>query len=552
MGKIRFIFSAILLFFVISCFGESITIVKNSATEYISSYFEGTSKFWVTELKIVGEMNGKDVHFIKEIATSENNGNLTTLDLSEASFVDVDGLEEVFEGKELNKTYSSSSIYNGLRYGYHDVYKKYLGDDKYDTYYFGYHIVWKDVYPGYSQFKLVSVEKIDINSICGHFFEGCNKLSSVILPSNTTGIGKYAFRGCSNLNILNITDGVRFIGDYAFQGCAKKQEIELPTGLTSIGSNAFDGCTALSSIVIPDNVKTMGSYIFQNCTGLKSAKLTDNLETVPWGLFYKCKNLKSANIPRNCVNIQTYAFEGCGLDSIFLYDKIKQIGTNVFDGCPLKCVYITAEMPPSCETKPFFQSGKGRTLYVPLGCAERYSLSPAWKEFEFIIEMQELNNKKCEKPIISYKNNELVFYSETEGVSFISTISDADIKTYSNNRIVLSLTYNITVYAKKNGYEDSDIATATLCWIDAEPKSEGLNDGISQIRAKALLIQTGNGQITITGTDDGTKIYAYEINGLQVGSTICHNGRADITTNLKPGSIAIIKIGDRSVKVVIK
>jgi len=166
--------------------------------------------------------------------------------------------------------------------------------------------------------------------------------------------------------------------------------------------------------------------------------------------------------------------------------------------------------------------------------------------------MQELNNKKCEKPIISYKNNELVFYSETEGVSFISTISDADIKTYSNNRIVLSLTYNITVYAKKNGYEDSDIATATLCWIDAEPKSEGLNDGISQIRAKALLIQTENGQITITGTDDGTKIYAYEINGLQVGSTICHNGRADITTNLKPGSIAIIKIGDRSVKVVIK
>ena len=552
MEKIRFIFSVILLFFIINCFGESFTIVKNSATEYISSHFEGTSKFWVTELKIVGEMNGEDVHFIKEIATSENNGNLTTLDLSEASFVDVDELEKVFDGKEINETYSSSSIYNGLKYRYHDVYKKYLGDDKYDTYYFGYHIVWKDVYPGYSQFKLLTVEKIDINSICGHFFEGCDKLTSVVLPSNTTGIGIYAFAACTNLNILNITDGVRFIGAYAFQGCAKKQEIILPTGLTSIGSYAFDGCTALSSIVIPDNVKTMGSYIFQNCIGLKSAKLTDNLETIPWGLFYKCKNLNFVNIPRNCVDIQTYAFEGCGLDSIYLYDKVKQIGTNVFDGCPLKRVYITAEIPPSCGTMPFFQSGKERTLYVPSGCVERYSLSPAWREFEFIIEMQEFSNKKCEMPTISYTNNELVFYSETEGVSFISSITDTDIKTYSNNRIELSLTYNITVYAKKNGYEDSDIATATLCWMDAEPKSEGLCDDLSQIRAKALLIQTGNGQINIAGTEDGTKVYAYEINGLPIGSAISNNGHANLTTNLKHGSIAIIKIGEKNVKVVIK
>ena len=103
---------------------------------------------------------------------------------------------------------------------------------------------------------------------------------------------------------------------------------------------------------------------------------------MPFGLFYKCKNLKSVNIPKNSVEIRTYAFYQCGMDSIFLYDKLNRIGTNVFDGCPLKCVYITAEMPPSCETKPFFQSGKGRTLYVPLGCVERYSLSPAWKEFE--------------------------------------------------------------------------------------------------------------------------------------------------------------------------
>lgn len=550
MEKNRFTFSVIFLFCVVSCLGESITIVKNSAKEYISSHFEGTSKFWVTELKIVGEMNGKDVLFIKEIATSEKNGNLTTLDLSEASFVDVDGLEEAFKGKEANKTYSSSSIYNGLTKNYHDVYKKYLGDDKYDTYYFGYHIVWEEVDHNFFRFELVSVEKIDINSICGHFFEGCDKLTSVILPSNTSGIGNNAFTNCTNLTTLNITDGVKFIGNYAFQGCAKLQEIKLPVGLTSIGSNAFDGCTALSSIVIPDNVKTMGAYIFQNCTGLKSAKLTDNLEIIPFGLFHKCKNLKAANIPQNCTKISTYSFQNCGLDSVIIPKSVKKIEESAFWNCPFTHgVYVMSEMPPEYDSKA---SRKNTTLYVPKGCIERYSLSPGWKEFGTILEMPELNNKKCEKPTISYTNNKLVFSSKTEGVSFISNISDTDIKTYSNNKIELSLTYNITVYAKKNGYEDSDIATATLCWIDTEPKSEGLSDGITQIHAKTLLIQTENGQISITGTDDGTKINAYEINGTQIGSAISYNGHATLTTNLKVGSIVIMKIGDKSVKVAIK
>jgi aspartate 1-decarboxylase len=91
-----------------------------------------------------------------------------------------------------------------------------------------------------------------------------------------------------------------------------------------------------------------------------------------------------------------------------------------------------------------------------------------------------------------------------------------------------------------------------LCWIDVEPKTEGLSDDIAQVRAKAVLIQSMDGQIAISGIDDGTRIYAYEVSGQQVGSAISHNGQANLTTNLKPGSIVIIKIGDRSVKATVK
>ena len=526
---------------------ESFTITK-SGEERLSNFFPETSRYFITELKVIGEINTADINFIRGIA--QGDGNLANLDLSEVTFVDADGLGQLIQDYNIKSGtwfdyYSSiSTFFRQIPYFWQEY-----SSNSYCNTYIGYYIVYST---SGSTLKFSAVQRTGFNIIPNHMFRGCNKLETVVLPPHITDIGKYAFYECKNLVEVSIPSNVCKIGECAFQGCVKLREIQLPQTLTSIGTSAFDGCISLSSIVIPDNVKSLGSYIFSGCTELKTAKLSDNIETVPFGLFYKCKNLKSVNIPKNSVEIRTYAFYQCGMDSIFLYDKLNRIGTNVFDGCPLKCVYITAEMPPSCETKPFFQSGKGRTLYVPLGCVERYSLSPAWKEFEFIIEMSELNNKKCEKPTISYKNNKLFFYSNTEDVSFVSTISDTDIKMYNSNLIELSATYNITVYAKKNGYEDSEITTATLCWIDVDPKTEGLSNDVAQVRANAVLIQSMDGQIAISGIDDGTRVSAYKVNGQQVGSTISHNGLANLTTNLRPGSIVIIKIGDRSVKTTIK
>ena len=96
------------------------------------------------------------------------------------------------------------------------------------------------------------------------------------------------------------------------------------------------------------------------------------------------------------------------------------------------------------------------------------------------------------------------------------------------------------------------MATATLCWIDVEPKTEGITNDIAQIPAHAVLIQSENGQISVTGLDDGTKISVYEVNGMQVGTGISNNGQAVINTHLPSGSIAIVKIGEKSVKVTMK
>ena len=66
------------------------------------------------------------------------------------------------------------------------------------------------------------------------------------------------------------------------------------------------------------------------------------------------------------------------------------------------------------------------------------------------------------------------------------SITDTDIKAGNGNEVQLGVTYTISVYAAKAGYENSETATATLCWIDAAPKTEGITNGIANIPAQAI------------------------------------------------------------------
>ena len=160
---------------------------------------------------------------------------------------------------------------------------------------------------------------------------------------------------------------------------------------------------------------------------------------------------------------------------------------------------------------------------------------------------------KCAKPTISYAGGKLTFTCETEGAICHSTITDTDIASYSSNEVQLGVTYNISVYAMREGYADSEVATATLCWIDAEPRTEGLaEDAVTEVKALPVLIQTQGGTISVRGIDDGMEVSAYGIDGKKEGFAISEAGQAVVNTNLTSGSTAVIKIGEKAVKVQIK
>ena len=160
--------------------------------------------------------------------------------------------------------------------------------------------------------------------------------------------------------------------------------------------------------------------------------------------------------------------------------------------------------------------------------------------------------KKCEKPSISYSNGKLTFTCATEGAKCMSTITDTDVRTFSGDELQLCATYTVKAYATAAGYDNSETVTATLCWLDTEPKTEGLTNDIASVKGDAILIQSDNGTVFVSGACRGEKINIYSASGVMVASTKTLSGTTALNTNLKKGEIAIVKIGSKSVKVLMQ
>ena len=202
-----------------------------------------SKKYKITNLKIIGEINGTDWNMIREMAgrnyqESSTEGNLSVLDLSEAKIV---------AGGDY---YYDDNLFNN---------KVYTSNDEIGEYAFAY-------CSGLTSLTL----PVGITSIGDFAFSGCSGLTSLTLPAGITSIGEYAFSGCSGLTSLNLPADITSIDKYAFSGCSRLTSLTLPAGITSIGEFAFSYCSGLTSIyVYAEKVPRIGRYAFEGCASRK-------------------------------------------------------------------------------------------------------------------------------------------------------------------------------------------------------------------------------------------------------------------------------------------
>ena len=339
----------VLMFLLLNCFA-SYAANENLITKQITlklteagtlpNKIASSKKNLVTNLKIIGEINGTDLRFIREMAGSDidgnsTSGNLSVLDLSEARFVE-----------------------GGVSYYYYD---------------------------GYCHTS---------NDIIGeHAFSGCSSLTSVNIPSSVKWIGSYAFYGCSSLTSVNIPSSVKWIGSYAFYGCSSLTNINIPSSVTEIDRGAFSGCSSLTSVNIPSSVKWIGESTFSGCSSLTSVNIPSSVAYIGDCAFQDCSSLTSINIPSSVTEIREYAFDGCSsLISVKIPSSVTSIGGSAFSGCSgLRSIYVYAETVPSTVAGAFEGcDSKNCTLYVPKGTYDAYWLSE-WGYFENIVEFDATN-----------------------------------------------------------------------------------------------------------------------------------------------------------------
>lgn len=193
------------------------------------------------------------------------------------------------------------------------------------------------------------------------------------------------------------------------------------------------------ALVLPSTKLTLGcyQYMFYGCTGLTSAPelpATDlNVELCYNNMFYGCKNLN---------------FVTCFATSV--------TGANATTGW-LSDVSATGTFVKPASMTGWERSGNG----IPLG----------WNVEEWDV------SKKCATPMISFKDNTIIFECKTEGVEYNYQIVTPKSESGFGNNIPLPTTYTIEVCATKEGFMKSDLATMTI-ELSSGIKGDTNDDGI--------------------------------------------------------------------------
>ena len=227
-------------------------IVEVAKAGTLSTFISVGEKNVIKDLTVIGDLNGTDIRFIREMAgrtydDKECAGSLEILDLSQANIVE--GGEPYF-------------------YMYSEFRTK---NDEFSVYFF-------------KGCKLKTIEFPQSLKVIGNAaFSECYNLSGkIIIPEGVTTVGVSSFEATAiesvelPSSLITVTDGsmiIDAIGAHAFENCRSLREINIPESVTTIQASVFSGCTSLTTITLPKGIISVLGNAFQDCTGLKEIRV---------------------------------------------------------------------------------------------------------------------------------------------------------------------------------------------------------------------------------------------------------------------------------------
>ncbi len=339
---------------------EEIPSYYSNGTAYVAKAGElptilpEDEKYTITSLKIVGELNGTDIKYIREMGKPYGNYQLTSIDLSEATIVE--------GGEAYESSYTTTNDEIGS-FMFH-----YL---KFEEIILPQNINLIDSYSFNNSNKLTRIEipdKVKTIEFCA--FEGCTSLSTIVIGNGVTSIDMCAFHDCDALKSIIIPDNVTTMGSGVFEDCGKLENVIIGKGLTTISTSTFEKCVSLTSITIPENITSIGDNAFEECKSLTAVNIGSNTKTIGSNAFYNCDALISITIPDNVTSIGSSAFYSCNsLAEVNIGKGITQIGANTFSYCPSLNSIVIPDNVITIDKQAFFGCSSLTSAIIGQGVA---------------------------------------------------------------------------------------------------------------------------------------------------------------------------------------
>jgi hypothetical protein len=100
---------------------------------------------------------------------------------------------------------------------------------------------------------------------------------------------------------------------------------------------------------------------------------------------------------------------------------------------------------------------------VPEASINLYKATNPWKNFKEIVGLSGSETQKCATPTITIVDGKVTFDCETEGASFNASYSYNSVNKIGKELVLAgTTTAHVSVYATKEGYQDSDVAEADV------------------------------------------------------------------------------------------
>lgn len=222
---------------------------------------------------------------------------------------------------------------------------------------------------GYGENSYISSLTVDyIDSIPREFCLECTSLTSVTFGElGDSAVGRDAFRGCKSLTSVSFPKSITYVYEYAFADTAISSfDAEK---LQTIEYGAFSGCARLISFPLENNweLTEIESGAFSG-SGLESVYIPAQIEAIESEVFKDCRNLSTVTFPSDSrvKFIGDSAFSACKKLSAFsLPVRLEEIGERAFE----ECSALTECKLPSTLTRirqrAFYSCTSLRSLIVP-------------------------------------------------------------------------------------------------------------------------------------------------------------------------------------------